>query len=70
MAPASSKKKLCYGDVAFFLEASDLPKARDMGLLRSGVAVQQCDPTNDDYGVGCARRDNVGAEYDGSRKAI
>ncbi|KAG3056049.1 hypothetical protein PI124_g23535 [Phytophthora idaei] len=41
-----------------------------MGLLRPGVAVQLCDPTMDDYGVGYARRDNVGDEYHGPQKTI
>ncbi|KAE9229844.1 hypothetical protein PF005_g3707 [Phytophthora fragariae] len=32
----------------------------EMGLLRSSVAVRQCDPHIEDFGVAYANRDNVG----------
>ncbi|KAE9346040.1 hypothetical protein PR003_g7631 [Phytophthora rubi] len=35
----------------------------EMGLLRSSVAVRQCDPHIEDFGVAYANRDNVGVEY-------
>ncbi|ETK87985.1 hypothetical protein F441_07841 [Phytophthora nicotianae CJ01A1] len=41
-----------------------------MGLLRPGVAIQEAKPGKGDYGAAYARRDNAGAEYHGSQKAI
>ncbi|KAE9051863.1 hypothetical protein PR003_g1620 [Phytophthora rubi] len=44
--------------------------ANEMGLLRSSVAVRQCDPHIEDFGVAYANRDNVGVEYYTSQKDI
>ncbi|POM81886.1 Hypothetical protein PHPALM_76 [Phytophthora palmivora] len=60
----------CYGVVPFALDAADIAKACELGLLRQNVPVQQADSTKEDFGIAYARRDNVGAEYHGSQKAI
>ncbi|POM76066.1 LOW QUALITY PROTEIN: Hypothetical protein PHPALM_6739 [Phytophthora palmivora] len=70
MASSSSKKIPCYGVVTFALNAADIAKACELGLLRQNLPVQQVDSTQEDFGIAYARRGNVGAEYHGSQMAI
>ncbi|KAG1694221.1 hypothetical protein DVH05_021877 [Phytophthora capsici] len=69
MAP-TEKKKPCYGQVPFHLDAADLEAAKDMGFLNVTVSVQQCDPSKEDYGVAYANRDNVGTAYHASQRQV